>query len=858
MRDWGWLPSVLVIAWLAIAVDRIEAQVETPAGLDGVSETLMATRPYTHSAARRGDASLLSVAFVDAELGLACGDHGAILRTTDAGLSWTLVESGVDCRLEDVLWLTPRSALIVGGCYDPITRVSRGLLLRTDDGGASWQRGRDHELSNLHRLQRDRDGSLVAIGDWSDSLLTNRLQSSNAGRSWDGATAVAETGQVQPDLRWLQQWVRTTGQSVVIRDACRVNSETICAVGDHGAIQRSSDNGRTWQTVRGDDRRTCVLVLAQNPSTVAWSLIGNEALENQNRTSLLLIETGSDPVSLGVTRQVVSTFGGGAADSMDVAIPGMAVSSDESSLVAAVSGWLSVHRPLVLAIDSNVSRDLRDALLPVATQLGVARVVHYSVGGTGNITLHRDALLARSGVLASDMQLDAMHWIAPHRADASSISIHFDYDLATSSRRGDSLTSGLNVHPGHRLDAPAPLASRRRLQVAQARMQQMRRVDQLVSSHRSADRFRQSFAGILDQAAKEDQFRFAWAVWLEAMSLNADRSIQIAVLEEIAERFSDQTSGKWAAMKAESLQHSREWSRLRLPRAEAAATSIAAPAVPVSPFQVSTPASGVTQASAVGPLLVPDQQPNRTITPKPVDASEVDLNWEFHPWVLLAREAARRRGDQGDLQLADATSADLNRLAELSNGPWSHLVRPGGSAIPVRRAAAPPRLDGVLDDSCWESALQQAGRTSWSRFAYDDDYLYVAMGWDAVAFGDDVAGRGGAVRDHDLRDVDRLRLRLDTDRDLNTSFQLEVSAAGRTRDTIDGNPAWQPTWYVDTRRSGSQVVVELALSRHDVADLPIPVGEIWHASIDLLPAGTDTPLPVIPNPTAWNQIIFQP
>jgi hypothetical protein len=167
-------------------------------------------------------------------------------------------------------------------------------------------------------------------------------------------------------------------------------------------------------------------------------------------------------------------------------------------------------------------------------------------------------------------------------------------------------------------------------------------------------------------------------------------------------------------------------------------------------------------------------------------------------------------------------------------------------------------LDGVLNDPCWQSALPLAGSASQLQFAYDDEYLYVAIRFDARDWNEDLTRPDGKIRDHNLDGVDRLRLRLDTDRDLMTSMQLQVSAAGRTHDAIDGNPDWQPTWYVDTKQADGQVIIELALSRYDIADLPIPAGETWYASVDLIPAGTKTYDPIIPNPETWKRIVFQP
>lgn len=828
--------------------------------LGGVCGSLLAEdagdpmQAYTDSLNLRRDASLVAVAFFDPEIGIACGEYGTILRTSDGGRSWSLTDSGVSCRLNDVLWLTARRAVIVGGSYDPITQINRGVVLQTADGGATWQRGNDAELPKLNDVKRTSGGLLVATGEWSHSLLTNRVESHNLGRVWDAAEVQDLPLAPLQTRERLEDWSRSSRFPVAIRDVCQISEQAICAVGDHGVIKRSSDGGKTWQVVRGDGRQTCVLVVAKEPSTVAWPLVGNEALENRNRTALLLTDPDIDASQLSLTRQAMSMLGGASVDSFDCVSQ-----TDEASCLAAASDWMRIHRPRVLVIDNQIPHLLQDILLTAATQVGVPRVVHYSTTGGGNNTLHRDALLPRVGVLASDLQLDAMQLIAPARAEASSISIRFVYDLTSTNRRSDALTSGLSLQPGHRLDAPPATASRRRLQMAQARMQQVRRVDEFVSQSSSVDRFKANLIGILDQTSKEDQFRVAWNTLLKTKSRFQDKEFQRVVLLELYQRFPNRSGASWAQLRAESLTFSRERSRLRLrPNESITRTPASSTAVPVSPFQI--PQNEVRQASAVLPLLVPNQQPKKVLTgdAEEVETAIVDLSWEFHPLLLLGRDASRQRGDEGVLQPADGPSADLARLADVPSEPWSQLIYARSRVIRVPKVTLPPRLDGVLNDHCWQSALPLAGSASQLQFAYDDEYLYVAIRFDASDWNEDLTRPDGKIRDHNLEGVDRLRLRLDTDRDLMTSMQLQLSAAGRTHDAIDGNPDWQPAWYVDTKQAGRQVIVELALSRYDIADLPIPAGETWYASVDLIPAGTKTCDPIIPNPETWKRIVFQP
>ncbi len=139
---------------------------------------------YAHSQQLRDDASLHGVAFVDNLRGVACGDRGTILTTDDAGETWQLRNSGVDCRLSDVLWIDRQRLVIVGGGYDRITQISRAVVLTSDDGGERWRQISVDDLPRLSRVDRRNDGSLMALGDWSHAMLTDRFQSHDNGKTW--------------------------------------------------------------------------------------------------------------------------------------------------------------------------------------------------------------------------------------------------------------------------------------------------------------------------------------------------------------------------------------------------------------------------------------------------------------------------------------------------------------------------------------------------------------------------------------------------------------------------------------------------------------------------------------------------
>ncbi|MGB7328839.1 MAG: hypothetical protein WBD31_28430 [Rubripirellula sp.] len=860
---------------------------------------------YAETDTLRADATLRSIAFGDAIHGIAVGDRGTIVTTDDGGKSWIRRSSGIECRIDDVVWTGPGRAVAVGGAYDAITRISRAVVLVTNDSGAHWKRSDDRELPRLKSVTVNQDGTLTANGDWSHPSLTRQFESRNAGRTWTGV-GDPELLRPSPPQRptgssEFLAWAQATSTAVAIRDACRVGATSVCAVGDHGTILTSEDNGTTWTPRRGKDRRTAVLMVARAAESVAWSILGSESLESRHRTSVLIDDAGvtnnDDANSIDLADQFSVTLGASGADRFKAI--------DEDSNEAALR-WIAVIRPAVVLIDETLPSETKQAFFQAATAGGVQRVAHYSTTPSQSTTLHSGALLPKTGVLASDLVSDAMHLVSPEHTAVDSLSLTFVYDADPSRRTGESTASGLSLHSGRMLSPRSSPASRRQLQIIQARMKQSQRIAQLLDARGSREPFEKSLESVLDQTAKADQFRLAWSILAKTKTVEPP-SIRThkTVLAEISRRFADQSAGKWAKLRLQSINHSTEWRRLdSILKADdvslANASMPATQSVAVSPFQSAPIPNGapettftdaaftdpsmsgkIQQVSAIAPVVVPrpDVIEYAGAATSSQTTAEVDLTWEFHPSVLLGMEASRRRGDDTSLQAITSSNsasasqdiseqpASLRQLSESRGNAWAGLLRArGAQVVQAHRTPRPPHLDGVLDDQCWKT--DQASTDSPLRMAYDDDYIYAAFVCPSSSINRDNFDRDLATpRDNDLSKTDRMRLCLDIDKDLFTSMQFQASAARRTHDSIDGNAAWQPTWYLDVHETKSAegtgtTTFEIAILRRDIIDLPIqadsPWGETsWFVSAMILNAETKSPTPVMPNPSDWVRVVFK-
>lgn len=216
------------------------------------------------------DAALHGVWFVDADRGWAVGDRGVIWRTTDGGRSWHPQPSGVNCRLDDIVFSRDgRIGLIVGGWTRPHTGETVGVVLRSDDGGNSWTVVPTPTLPTLFRVKLFNAQEGLALGVSSARHPWGTFRTTDGGRSWN-ALPLGTWGQLLAgDFSSLQQGVlaahdgrllhvysdravpcRTAPVAARAVRAMAIYGSNGWLVGDRGLVMRTADAGANWQLVQ--------------------------------------------------------------------------------------------------------------------------------------------------------------------------------------------------------------------------------------------------------------------------------------------------------------------------------------------------------------------------------------------------------------------------------------------------------------------------------------------------------------------------------------------------------------------------------------------------------------------------------
>jgi photosystem II stability/assembly factor-like uncharacterized protein len=113
---------------------------------------------------------LRSTGFANNQSGVAVGDNGTILRTTNAGASWQIINSNTTLSLQSVKFFSSTRGVIAG---------EGGIILRTTDGGATWTPSNSGTSVSLTSVSSLNNNTGYAAG-YSGTVL----KTSNGGRTW--------------------------------------------------------------------------------------------------------------------------------------------------------------------------------------------------------------------------------------------------------------------------------------------------------------------------------------------------------------------------------------------------------------------------------------------------------------------------------------------------------------------------------------------------------------------------------------------------------------------------------------------------------------------------------------------------
>jgi photosystem II stability/assembly factor-like uncharacterized protein len=274
---------------------------------------------------------------------------------------------------------------------------------------------------------------------------------------------------------------------------------------------------------------------------------------------------------------------------------------------------------------------------------------------------------------------------------------------------------------------------------------------------------------------------------------------------------------------------------------------------------------------------------------------------DIRQWNRGCVEYSRRLAGFGTLHLTDpavqfplqAARRNLGEVAPtlqffekfktfVPQGPWSEAAQaelwinlrsntPPAKVARSRLTEMRPRLDGILDDACWNGVkplvLDNAAGDSAKEnpteamFAYDQEFLYIALKCRHPE-GGQVAPVKDRARDADLDAFDRVSILLDIDRDYATYYRLEVDQRGGVREDCWGDANWNPRWFVSAKSHADHWCVEAAIPLSELTSQRIAMGSAWAFNVVRTLPGRGVqswsqPADVQPRPEGMSLLIFQ-
>ncbi|MEO0530615.1 MAG: YCF48-related protein [Planctomycetota bacterium] len=820
-RHWRPLPGAAVQHWQAadFLLDRVGELAGVVAGLRGVSARAVSRElsPSIGAGDRRGG---YGVALSDAATGWLVGDGGMVQVTSDGGKAWGPPPRDPSARLAE--WFDWR-AVAARGDRVWIAGSPGSIVLSSDDGGRTWQTARTGITTPITAITFTSETHGWAVGELGVVLTTR-----DGGRTW--RTQRAEGHRAAAGLV-----VATAEQFPTELLATHAAAEGYRTVALAPLVPEASSTASTQLARLGDAAK----LVGVDAVDAGWAVPLSEADANLPATDLL---RRLDRLTDGQTREL---------------------------LVSHLQRWLLTYRPEVVVIPASTSESVGLAsLLTDATVEAVQRAKQTPPRETGlgpcqvrRVVAVRPELAAEplaanevrqtTGDFSSLLGATPAQW----RHQARGL-LTAEYTAAPPAYRWSVVAGGAAAtgRPDLLAGIASPRGGEARRPAAVAPANQLDQLRRIAAKRRNMER-------LLDQAAGDP----AWAGQVVNLTGGLDSEAGAELLSQLAEGYRQAGRLELAADTLYLLARRypeaplADASLLWLVRYYASAERSHANERSAGVNARSDTLSNVpSSANVISQLAAPDKSGTLSTADRLERAAAlIDFLEQSRPALFAqpavrvadaATQRARGFGSEADkiaLLLSKRSIADDWRRAAQAER-W--LAKPEGlppekPIVECRYTPRRPKLDGQLDDVVWTQTTpvrlaegRQTDATASVHVAHDEDFLFVAIeatSGETEAIDDAVA----RPRDADLTSRDRVRMRIDTDRDYTTAYELTIDARGWTHDALWSDSHWDPKWYVAANREGDGWRAEVAIPLAELADPKHLARAAWAVSLEQIRPG---------------------
>ena len=253
----------------------------------------------------KSDAELTDVFFLNARLGWAVGAQGTIVRTSDGGKNWIQISqrvnlnasnlsldeklrnmrqgiqtratgradgqsiNSISCRFESVFFTDEKNGWIAGGYSVPYIDRSRAIVMRTRDGGITWNSVEHLVAPRFQQIRFTDPMNGWAVGEVGNLFQSGIFYTSDGGQSWssqtskkihswiavertkDGLVTINETGQLgtlRPNH--YERAVVISENATPISQVRMINNDSGWAVGESGTLLNTTNGGKSWTQIK--------------------------------------------------------------------------------------------------------------------------------------------------------------------------------------------------------------------------------------------------------------------------------------------------------------------------------------------------------------------------------------------------------------------------------------------------------------------------------------------------------------------------------------------------------------------------------------------------------------------------------
>lgn len=231
----------------------------------GITTTSNGGMNWNESSSTSIDRYISKIKFVNADTGYAVGSNtgtygGYIHKTTDAGNTWSAINTGIDTYWINDLSLPDEHTIFAVG--------ESGMILKSDDAGVSWLKQNPNTIETLNAVFFLDANTGYVIGDNQTILKTTNggntwirqvspktkhlysawFKDSNTGYiasyDWDVDSCTVLLTTTDGGSNWKR---KSIGRVRYPRKIVFVNQDTAFIAGDFGGILKTTDGGKNWE-----------------------------------------------------------------------------------------------------------------------------------------------------------------------------------------------------------------------------------------------------------------------------------------------------------------------------------------------------------------------------------------------------------------------------------------------------------------------------------------------------------------------------------------------------------------------------------------------------------------------------------